>query len=79
MCYLRTDTGVYIYMYRDRITGQVWWYCSGKKRSVGTLGKKQTDRDDVCRACTRHVQIEKGLEHNCLKRCESLVDCFGDR
>ena len=39
------------------------YYCSSmvlpqrKKRSVGTLGKKQADRDDVGRAGTRHVQI----------------------
>ena len=59
MCYLRTDTGVYIDMYRDRITGRVWWSCS-EKRSEETLEKKQTDRDDVRRAYTRHVQIEKG-------------------
>ena len=28
-----------------------------------------------------HLQdnVFNGLEHNCLKRCESLVDCFGDR
>ena len=30
-----------------------------KNRSVGTLGKKQTDRDVVCRVCTRLVQIQR--------------------
>ena len=30
-----------------------------EKRSVGTLGKKQTDRDDVGRGCTRHVPIRR--------------------
>ena len=28
-----------------------------------------------------HLQdnVFNGLEYNCLKRCEALVDCFGDR
>ena len=30
-----------------------------KKKSVGTLARTQTDRDDVGRACTRHVQFEE--------------------
>ena len=30
-----------------------------EKRSVGTLRKKQADRDDVGRAGTRHVQIRR--------------------
>ena len=42
MGYLRIDTGVYIDMYRDRITGRVWWYRS-EKRTVETLEKRQNE------------------------------------
>ena len=59
MGYIRICTGGYIDMCRDRSTGRVCGTVA-KKRSVGTLGKKKTDRDDVCRACTRHVQIQTG-------------------
>ena len=33
-----------------------------EKRSVGTLGKKQTDRDDVGWTCTRDIDMSKFKE-----------------
>ena len=45
--------------YRGRITGQIWLYRS--KKECRDTREKNTDRDDVGRACTRHVQMKKRL------------------
>lgn len=54
---VQTGTGVYRDTYRARITDG-YGGTVGQKKSVGTLKKKQTDRDDVCRAGTGTVQSQ---------------------
>ena len=59
MSYVRTGTEGYMNTYRRVLLDGYTCTVAKKDKSVETLGKKQTDRDVVCRVCTRLVQIQR--------------------